>query len=72
MYDTLEDILRGYFGCKRPFHKNYPENKDGFTVKGSEAYFKLTTLLEDVGSLTGHDMKAVISELDEITYWKDY
>lgn len=68
MYNTLEEILRGYFGCKKPFQKDYPEDEDGFTIKGGEAYFKLTSLLEDVGTLTGHDMKDVIRELDEITY----
>lgn len=68
MYDTLEDVLKEYFGCRKPFRKKHPAHKDGFTTKGCEAYFKLTTLLEDVGTLTGHDMKGVIRELDAITY----
>lgn len=68
MYDTLEEILRGYFGCKKPFRKKYPRHEDGFTSKGVEAYNKLTLLLGDVGFLTGYDMKDVIQELDNITY----
>lgn len=68
MCGTLEEILKHYFGCKKPFRKKYPEHEEGFTLKGSKAYFKLTSLLENVGSLTGYDMKDVIRGLDEITY----
>lgn len=69
---TLEDILREYFGCKKPFlNIPVPTNSDGdmryLTRHGETAYCRLTCLLEDLAALgVLTNVSVAIDELDAI------
>lgn len=68
---SLERILQEYFKCKRPFLKYpYYDEKElapvTMTNWGYGAYGKLTSLLYDIGELTGIDVNDIIDELDSI------
>ena len=74
--NTLEDILRKYFGCsEEPFletpitiaDSDYCEAKEFLTPEGAEAYDKLTDLIYDLGKIVyGFDANMVVDELDSI------
>lgn len=58
----LDEILQHYFGCKNVF-----DEQGDLTDEGHEAYFKLTSLIEDVCALTEEDVSIeMIETLDEI------
>ena len=59
---TLEEILRDYFGCAKPFKKN-----GCFTYRGANAYNKLIALVDSVGALTNISTTKIVRALDEIT-----
>lgn len=70
---TLEDILKEYkfiSRSKKVFRKN-PKRYEGdlinfCTKDGANSYDKLTSLLEDLGELTGISIGKMIDELDDI------
>ena len=59
---SLEEILRIYFDCRKPFKTN-----GDFTKAGWNAYDKLTNSLSAVGALTGCEIGRIVDKLDEIT-----
>lgn len=70
---TLEDILKDYrfiAKSKQVFRKNPKRYKSGLvdfcTKEGANSYEKLTSLLEDLGELTGISIGKMIDELDYI------
>jgi len=77
---TLDEILRDYFGCNKPFLKNKricgywtgdrePEpDYEYLTISGGRAYGKLVKLLYDLETLlgSGFDANKWIEVLDQI------
>ena len=74
----LEEILRNYFGCKKPFLKKpkpleYDEygvtSYEYFTVQGAKAYGELIDLVYDlrnIGALTDKECDTTVDTLDMI------
>lgn len=59
---SLEEILKEYFGCKRPYNKD-----ETLSLYGESAYAKLVSLLQDIDNLLGTDyLSKYIDELDEL------
>jgi len=73
---ALDEILKEYFGCNKPFLKNptiecidYDGEKhyNYFTKTGSRAYSQLIGLIYDLESLgVLHGANGIIEKLDEI------
>lgn len=58
---TLEEILRDYMGCAKPFKKN-----GQLSYSGAKAYKKLIALVDCLGALTETNSERVVRKLDEI------
>lgn len=58
---TLEEILRDYMGCAKPFKKN-----GQLSYRGAKAYNKLIALVDCLGALTETNSERVMRKLDEI------
>lgn len=64
---TLEDVLRDYFGCAKPF------NKSGkLSYRGAKTYNKMVALLYSIGKLTDTDTNGMVETLDHIANEKPY
>lgn len=72
MYKTnLENILRKYFGCKKPFLKNpYYDEEElcsiTMTKNGQKKYGELISLLYAISNITNIDVNNIVDELDKI------
>lgn len=69
----LDDILKEYCKCKKPFYKNPIKVIDGDTekiqylsVSGEKAYARLIAMLYDIGELTEVDVSEIVERLDDI------
>lgn len=62
MFKSMEEILKEYFNCKRPFKKN-----GTLSLNGEKAYARLVSLLGDINDLVEiENFSSLIDELDEI------